>query len=217
MTKSLQTNQVVTAGVVSLALVLMSLPLFAHADMLYRQIDRGMSGSDVSSLQTFMSGDASIYPSGLVTGYFGSLSSAGVSRFQAKNGLAVVGRVGPLTMAAVNAQMGGVTTGDQNAPIINNLNINTSNNTARFQWNTSEGASALVYYGTSALSETEASAGNEVTIGGSTFLVHSDMRTSHDGTITGLQSGTRYYFVVYVRDASGNVSVSTQQTFTTSN
>jgi len=217
MTKTIQTNQVVTAGVVSLALILMSLPLFAHADMLYRQLDPGMSGSDVSSLQTFMSADGTIYPSGLVTGYFGSLTKSGVSRFQTQNGLPSVGRVGPLTMAAINSQMSGVTGGDQSAPIIYNLNIDTSRNTARFQWNTSEGASALVYYGTSALSETEASAGNEVTIGGSTFLVHSDMRTSHDGTITGLQSGTRYYFVVYVRDAKGNTTVSTQQTFITSN
>jgi peptidoglycan hydrolase-like protein with peptidoglycan-binding domain len=191
--------------------------MFAHADMLYRQLDPGMSGSDVSSLQTFMSADGTIYPSGLVTGYFGSLTKAGVSRFQTQNGLPSVGRVGPLTMAAINSQMGGVSNTGQSAPVINNLNINTSNNTARFQWNTSEGASALIYYGTSALSEQEASAGNEVTISGSTFLVHSDMRTSHDGTLTGLQSGTRYYFVVYVRDTLGNVTLSTQQTVITSN
>ena len=51
------------------SLIIMSAPFLASADALYRQLSIGMSGSDVSSLQTFLATDSTIYPQGLVTGH----------------------------------------------------------------------------------------------------------------------------------------------------
>jgi len=67
----------------------------------------GSEGSEVTQLQTFLASDPEIYPDGLVTGYFGSLTQAAVKRFQAKHGLPQVGRVGPLTRAKLAEVFGG--------------------------------------------------------------------------------------------------------------
>jgi peptidoglycan hydrolase-like protein with peptidoglycan-binding domain len=57
-------------------------------------------------LQTVLAEHDSIYPEKLVTGYFGPLTRSAVSRFQADNGLAAVGRVGPLTLRKLNELLG---------------------------------------------------------------------------------------------------------------
>lgn len=44
----------------------------------------GMSNSDVARLQTLLAQDSSLYPEGLVTGYFGTLTRQAVTRFQEK-------------------------------------------------------------------------------------------------------------------------------------
>lgn len=59
----------------------------------------GNRNSDVMRLQQLLATDASIYPEGLVTGYFGSLTRKAVLAFQEKYGLPQAGRVGPLTRA----------------------------------------------------------------------------------------------------------------------
>ncbi len=63
----------------------------------------GMSGSEVTALQTALKGDVSVYPEGLVTGYFGSLTQKAVKAFQAKYGIDQVGQVGPVTRAKLNS------------------------------------------------------------------------------------------------------------------
>jgi peptidoglycan hydrolase-like protein with peptidoglycan-binding domain len=60
----------------------------------------------VALLQTILADHDSVYPEKLVTGYFGSLTKTAVSRFQEMNGLAAVGRVGPLTLRKLNEVMG---------------------------------------------------------------------------------------------------------------
>src|SRR6185436_15994829 len=80
-------------------------PSVSFADTLNRELQKGMSGSDVSALQTFLAQDNTIYPQGLVTGYFGPLTFSAVSNFQSRNGIATVGRVGPITLAEINRQM----------------------------------------------------------------------------------------------------------------
>lgn len=213
-------TRVLTLSIIGVASLLMfSLAYTASAATLYRQLDLGMTGSDVSSLQTFLAQDSTIYPQGLVTGYFGTLTQSAVSNFQARNGISTVGRVGPITMAAINQQMNtGINTGaDRAAPIISSLNVNTTNSSATLSWNTSENASAVIYYSTSPLSMVEASATSGVTIGGSSLLVNTNLQVSHSGTITGLQSNTTYYYVVYVRDGSGNENITWPSTFRTTN
>jgi peptidoglycan hydrolase-like protein with peptidoglycan-binding domain len=74
----------------------------------------GDSGLAVSQLQQFLANDSSIYPEGLVTGYYGALTTSAVQAFQAQNGIVSsgspsttgYGAVGPRTIAAIQAQCG---------------------------------------------------------------------------------------------------------------
>jgi len=224
MTKSIYFSRIsnrflVQTGIFAVALIAMCMPFVAHGEMLTRQLQLGMRGADVSSLQTFLRQDNTIYPQGLVTGYFGNLTKSAVSNFQARSGIATVGRVGPITIAAINAQMsGGSTTGtDKASPSIYSLNLSTTNSSVTMNWNTSENSSAIVYYSTQPIQMTESSATNAVTIGGTSVLIHSDLRALHTATLTGLQANTTYYYVVYARDSSGNENITWPTTFTTSN
>ena len=70
----------------------------------------GLKNYSVTTLQSDLSGDSSIYPEKLVTGYFGPLTQKAVQRFQAKYGIVNsgtpsttgYGRVGPKTRAKLN-------------------------------------------------------------------------------------------------------------------
>lgn len=190
-------------------------PAVAGAAPLYRQLQIEMTGSDVSDLQTFLAKDTTIYPQGLVTGYFGFLTKSAVSNFQARNGIETVGRVGPITMAAINAQMGGASIGDVTVPSISTVNVNTASNSANLSWSTSEPTKGVVYYDTSPLSEYE-NVGS-VTIGGKIAMTDTSLRNSQSVIISGLQPNTTYYYDVYVTDASGNDSMTNQTTFRTTN
>ncbi len=211
-------TRVLTLSIVGVVSLLMfGLAFTANAATLTRQLELGMRGDDVSSLQTFLAQDVTIYPQGLVTGYFGSLTKSAVSNFQARNGISTVGRVGPVTMAAINNQMNGSSPigYDNYAPVISALVLSTSNTSATFSWNTSENSAAIIYYSTSPLYMLESSPTSGVTIGGSSLLVHTDLRSMHSATITSLSSNTTYYYVVYVKDGSGNESITWPGTFRT--
>ena len=208
---SLTLKSFLTAGMIAGALIVSASPLVASAQTLTRQLQQGMSGSDVSLLQTFLAKDKTIYPQGLVTGYYGTLTTSAVSNFQSRNGISTVGRVGPATLAVINQQMNA----DVVSPTIYPVSVSVSSNAVSMNWNTSENASSVIYYGTSPLSMIEGSATSPVTIGGSSILVHSDLRSSHTANISSLNSNTTYYYVVYVRDGFGNESVTWPATFTT--
>jgi peptidoglycan hydrolase-like protein with peptidoglycan-binding domain len=67
-----------------------------------RQLRQGMSGEDVKMLQEILATQPDIYPEGLVTGYYGALTSKAVKKYQEKFGIAPVGEVGPLTRKKIN-------------------------------------------------------------------------------------------------------------------
>ncbi len=207
-----------TAIIKTLALVLAISPILTSAAMLTRQLEIGMRGIDVSTLQTFLAQDRTIYPQGLVTGYFGSLTKSAVSNFQARNGISTVGRVGPQTLAVINAQMAGGGVVSNTVRVIGQLSLNTSNNQASMSWNTGVETTAAVYYSTNPLVLTEATDYSPFMIsGGSVAVLNSDLRTSHSGTITGLSPNTLYHYVVYVKDAQGNESITLPSMFRTLN
>jgi len=79
--------------------------------MITKQLYQGLRDPQVSTLQTWLATLPAVYPSGLVTGYFGVMTKAAVLRYQAMKGIAQVGQVGPQTRAALNAQFGGTSTG----------------------------------------------------------------------------------------------------------
>lgn len=79
-----------------------------------RVLKRGHTGDDISQLQTYLAKDSSIYPEGLITGYYGSLTERAVQRWQAKQGIISSGApettgyglVGPRTRAEWNSVWG---------------------------------------------------------------------------------------------------------------
>lgn len=79
-------------------------PSFTHI------LKRGSRGSDIITLQEFLKKDSIIYPEGLVTGYFGTLTERAIQRFQKKYGIVSSGSptttgyglVGPKTRTKLN-------------------------------------------------------------------------------------------------------------------
>lgn len=69
---------------------------------LLRSLSKGMSGSDVSALQAILAADSSIYPQGLITGFYGNMTENAVRKFQKKNGIEALGFVGPKTLKELN-------------------------------------------------------------------------------------------------------------------
>lgn len=69
---------------------------------LLKSLKRGSSGNDVTVLQVLLAADPNIYPEGLVTGYYGLLTSKAVMKFQAKHGIDQLGIVGPKTLKKLN-------------------------------------------------------------------------------------------------------------------
>lgn len=206
-------------GVGLLAFAAVSIPALAYADILNRELQLGMSGSDVSSLQAFLALDNTIYPQGRVTGYFGSLTKSAVSNFQVRNGIPGVGRVGPATLPVLNFQMAGGTGGTVNmggiAPSISGTNVSVSRNSAMVNWNTNQNAKGVVYYSTNTLTTYERE--RSVDVSGLIAMTDSNFRTAQNVAILNLQPNTTYYYVVYTTNQSGDVSVTIPSTFQTSN
>jgi peptidoglycan hydrolase-like protein with peptidoglycan-binding domain len=200
----------------ALAVCMLFLAFTASAATLTRQLDIGAKGTDVSDLQAFLARDTSIYPSGLVTGYYGSLTAAAVAKFQTKNGLASVGRVGPQTLALINTRMGSGSTGPGGVLPITNVSVNTTSSSMPIlSWNTSGNTSSVIYYSTSPLVMTESSPTSGVVISGSSMIGNSDYTTAHQASVAGLASSTTYNYVIYTRDAAGNENITWPTTFRT--
>jgi len=192
-----------------LALVL-ALPFQAQAAFLTQQLDLGMTNADVTSLQTFLAADSTIYPEGIVSGYFGPLTAAAVSRFQTANGLSSVGRVGPLTLATINAQMGGGGAGtgggsDVSAPIIYPETVSVTPNSATISWTVNEAAKSRVTFGTTRPFLYSTAPSVSTSGFGSTASI----------TLTGLQSHGTYYYVLESVDGAGNIAWTVSKPLTT--
>jgi peptidoglycan hydrolase-like protein with peptidoglycan-binding domain len=69
---------------------------------LTRELRLGMTSDEVKALQAALAADPSIYPEGVVSGFFGPLTEKAVRKFQEKNGLEQVGFVGPRTRGLLN-------------------------------------------------------------------------------------------------------------------
>ncbi len=170
----------------------------------------GSTGAEVTELQTYLASDASIYPEGLVTGYYGELTKSAVARFQAKYGIDQVGSVGPVTRAKLNALIGtggsgGQTGGDISAPVATQSNVSVSGTSATIRWSTNESARHRVMYGTvwPFLYASAPSASD-------TFI-----DATADVTLSGLSPNTRYYFTRESIDLSGNVMWTVGESFVT--
>ncbi len=176
-------------------------------------LDFGATGGNVTSLQQFLATDVSVYPEALVTGYYGPLTRAAVQRYQCKQGIVCggtaastgYGRVGPRTLAAINASIRGgtTTTGDSSAPIMSTVLTSMASSSVTFTWTTNEPARGAVYYSPSPLTIMETLVGSAV-VGGQS-VSESSFGFNHALTISGLTANTLYYFAAKSDDASGNI------------
>lgn len=102
------------------------------------------------------------------------------------------------TSAVVN-----VTIPDTTPPVISAVaSSSVTQTSATITWTTDEAADSQVKYGTT-------------TSYGSTTTLDSSKVTSHSVNITGLSAGTTYHYQVVSKDAAGNSTSSTDNTFTT--
>lgn len=67
-----------------------------------KTLQLGIRDDEVKTLQEFLKQYSDIYPEGLVTGYFGSLTENAVKKFQIKYNIESVGIVGPKTRQKLN-------------------------------------------------------------------------------------------------------------------
>ena len=67
-----------------------------------KSLKLGSQDSEVKALQQALAQDKTIYPEGLVTGYYGQATQRAIIRFQKKYGIDPVGFVGPQTRKKIN-------------------------------------------------------------------------------------------------------------------
>ncbi len=188
-------------------------------------LDFGSTGSNVTELQTYLATNASIYPSGLITGYFGPLTQAAVQRFQAAQGIVSggtpettgYGRVGPQTMLRINSLMGSANNQTwDTVPVLSSALVQFTSTTATFTWTTNEYTQGQVYYDSKPLRTDEATGpGQQPYISGTFALDSGGLQTNHALTVQNLQPNTLYYYTTRGIDSSGNMSMQWPSTFRT--
>ncbi len=197
-----------------------------HANAaIYASLDVGATGSQVTELQTYLATNASIYPSGLVTGFFGPLTQAAVQRFQTAQGIVSAGtpattgygRVGPMTMLRINALMGGSAPQAywDGVPVLTNPLVQTTSNSATFTWTSNESTQGQVYLDTIPLRSDEATGPNQIPYVSGALSTDGVFGTNHSITVQNLSSNTTYYFLTRGIDSGNNVTMIWPRTFRT--
>jgi peptidoglycan hydrolase-like protein with peptidoglycan-binding domain len=224
--KNMNTNikTIAVTSVLALAISLLSVGV-AQANGYYivsadtpltNQMGIGSTGSDVSKLQTFLASNSDLYSGGLVTGYFGPLTNAAVIQYQLGYGISPVGHVGPVTLASMNNTMARGYGIDVYGSTIYGTSVSTTSNSATINWTATGYNSGKVFYSTSPISAIPAVGQFTAPIFvGATNVSTAYSQLGQSVVIGGLQSGTRYYYIIQVADASGNVSVTNTMTFMT--
>ena len=218
-----------TALLLLASMILMVKPVNAATFVqLIGQLDYGQTSTNVTNLQVFLASSPTIYPQGLVTGYFGPLTKSAVMNFQSAYGISQVGRVGPQTLTKINSLIAsgtpligsvGINYGNTIAPIIyaNSVSVSPSSNGVVINWTTNEATKAMVYYSTTPFQLNDAT--TEFTrpsiIGGSVTPQTLAFQSNQSIAITNLSSHTTYYYMIEAADMDGNFSYMMPKTFVT--
>lgn len=230
-TLNLQENRMQQMGLylgitLSLMLALSFLGAQNASAAIINELDLGDQNSEVTELQTYLATNVNIYPEGLITGYFGQLTKAAVQRFQNAQGIVSsgtpettgYGRVGPRTMARINALLGNVSTQTlwDTSPAINNLNVQYTNTTATFTWTTNEPTQGQVYWDDKAIDSNEATGPRQQPyVSGTLALDAGGLQTNHSVTVSNLRANTTYHYLVRSVDNIGNMSMVWPSSFRT--
>ena len=224
--KKIINNKVLLGGIMTAFLLISFFGIQSVSAALTSSLDIGSTGSNVTELQTYLATNASIYPSGLVTGYFGPLTQAAVQRFQAAQGIVSsgspsttgYGRVGPKTMAAINILMGsgGNQTSWDTVPVLSTPLVQYTNTAATFTWATNEVTRGQVYWDTTPLRADEATGPRQDPyVSGALALDAGGLQINHTVTISNLQANTVYYYLVRGIDSVGNLTMTWPSSFRT--
>lgn len=219
-------NKMLLKGIVIATLVFSFAGIQSAFAMVTSQLDVGDTGSEVTEVQTYLAKNASIYPEGLVTGYFGQLTKAAVERFQATQGIVSqgtpettgYGRVGPQTMARINTLLG---SGSQvfwdTSPSLSDPFVQYSNTSATFSWTTNVPTQGQVYWNNNPLQFNEATGPRQQPyVSGSLASDAGGLQTNHTVTLSNLEANTTYYYLIRSTDSIGNMSMVWPRTFRTS-
>lgn len=91
---------------------------------------------------------------------------------------------------------------DTTAPNISNVGVtNLTSSGATINWTTNENATSKIYYSTT----------SPVNLPTAQTVTNSTLVTNHSMTLSGLNSGTTYHFVIESKDASNNTATTTSQ------
>ncbi|HEX8947175.1 MAG TPA: peptidoglycan-binding domain-containing protein [Candidatus Paceibacterota bacterium] len=224
----------VGALVIALVVGMNALSPAAHARAaitpLTASLQLGSSGTDVSQLQSFLAQSPSIYPLGLVTGFFGPLTRSAVMRFQTAYGISPVGRVGPQTLAKINSLIAsggtligatGTTTSTTSSTatvptVIGTTTVSTTGTSATIRWMSSQPARGTVYYASTPITTFEVSSPTMqpvVTPGAS--VSETGFSTAHSITLSNLTPNTTYYYATVTTNQAGLITVTLTNTFRT--
>lgn len=94
---------------------------------------------------------------------------------------------------------------DTTAPVLSNIVLYTSSNTATVIWTTSEPATGTLYYSTS----------SPLVLASSSSILANALTTNQVVTIPNLTASTTYFYMIEAKDLANNVGTSTQASFTT--
>lgn len=187
----------------------------AHAAV-STQMGIGSTGGDVTRLQTYLAANPDLYPSGLITGYFGLLTQGGVQKFQAAQGIVSsgtpattgYGRVGPITMARLNQLMDvGNSQASDIVPVLGAPTVQYGQTSATITWATNEPTQGQVYFDTTTIRADEATGPHQQPYVSGTLAADTRLQTAHGVTLSGLQPNTTYYYLVRALDSDGNISI----------
>ena len=193
----------------------------AHA-MITSTLDLGSTGSNVTELQNYLS-ETTFYPSKLVTGYFGNLTAGGVQQFQISKGIVSAGtpattgfgRVGPITLAAINNAMGSGSVSTEMSPILTASSVQLGSSSVTISWTTNVPTQGQVYYDTNPLVSNEATGPRQQPYVSGAYKTDNSGQTNHSIVLTNLQANTTYYFLTRAVDNNGNLSMTLPTTFRT--
>src|SRR3989344_2821451 len=182
-----------------------------EAVQITRQLAIGATGDDVRELQELLASDPELYPEGIITGYFGSLTARAIERLQERFGIERAGEVGPLTRQTINQLLSRFAHGQKNVferisddededededddEDVTDLMISDvsarriTESGATITWETNEDADSTVWFATSS--------GFVIGAAGVQMKTSSSEVEKHQIRLADLNPGTTYYFRV---------------------
>ncbi|TSC70808.1 MAG: g-D-glutamyl-meso-diaminopimelate peptidase [Parcubacteria group bacterium Gr01-1014_46] len=170
----------------------------------------GSRGDAVKVLQSQLSKVPNIYPEGLITGYFGTLTERAIKKLQGENGLEVVGIVGPKTRELLNKisknSLFAMATNYIVTPQLFVIESSSNSPTRGYVfWTANKNVKSEFWYSnTTPVASTSPA----------NFFVN-NLSFTHSVNLPGLSTSTTYYYMIKITDERGNSATSTERNFTT--